>query len=774
MDENGNAKSTPNYYVEYRLTVEKNTEYPSINGQFARYLRYTKKLFLAVTIFFFSSLAAHGAPVSVDLAKQVAQNLLSHVGSSHTIGAPEALERNGQTAAYLVRLSPRGYILVAGDDIRVPVKGYSLRSNFSDLPEVYRQNLLSELEITASSTVTTFSGTSTIGNINATYWNFLLQDASQADSSPITTFSYTPDTFLLTTQWDQSYPYNKLNPTIDGEATLTGCTQTAIAQIMRYHAHPASGSGVFTHTWNGQTLTAVMNRPFNWSAMPDKANGSVPEYQQDEIAALMRDLGILNNANFGLSGTSTSFDYWEFERAFGYAPVYTKHISASDFFETIQNEIDNLRPLLLRMPGHLTVADGYASDGTGRNIHVNLGWGGAYDDYYYLDQTNVIGGYSFEPDHTIYYNIRPCQGAECDPYPPTGGGQPPVIASDLPDLIIDAAHTLRIEAFDPDGDTATLSAASACSGLQVTMDDNLLTLTPLDADVYCQVSVWAQSADGTASKSFHVLSLDEKIYLGTQYDIGGQFADRYEVDTYRAYLAGNVTVGGTRGYSNQAFYIWINDEGGTTVIGPDDDPVSGTLAPGIYTIAASLTSGYSSYSYNEATSGYILSVTADDLTYTVSDLAADSGVDLTVCQLEVVKTGSGNGTVASLPTGVDCGVDCSKANPCGTAVSLTAVADATSMFAGWSGDCAGLDASALITIDGEKQCLAAFETDADQDSMPDAWETANGLNPIVDDADADLDGDGVSNIDEYLSGTDPDETTGPKAMPWIPLLLLGD
>jgi len=42
--------------------------------------------------------------------------------------------------------------------------------------------------------------------------------------------------------------------------------------------------------------------------------------------------------------------------------------------------------------------------------------------------------------------------------------------------------------------------------------------------------------------------------------------------------------------------------------------------------------------------------------------------------------------------------------------------------------------------------------DADHDGMPDAWERARGLNPEnSDDANGDLDGDGYTNVEEYLS-----------------------
>ena len=47
--------------------------------------------------------------------------------------------------------------------------------------------------------------------------------------------------------------------------------------------------------------------------------------------------------------------------------------------------------------------------------------------------------------------------------------------------------------------------------------------------------------------------------------------------------------------------------------------------------------------------------------------------------------------------------------------------------------------------------------DSDGDGMPDEWESYFGLNPLVDDADGDLDSDGISNRDEYRAGLEPDD-----------------
>ena len=47
--------------------------------------------------------------------------------------------------------------------------------------------------------------------------------------------------------------------------------------------------------------------------------------------------------------------------------------------------------------------------------------------------------------------------------------------------------------------------------------------------------------------------------------------------------------------------------------------------------------------------------------------------------------------------------------------------------------------------------------DADADQIPDAWEIQYGLDPTKNDADLDKDGDGATNFEEYIAGTNPSD-----------------
>ncbi|MEW8627698.1 MAG: PKD domain-containing protein [Candidatus Thiodiazotropha sp.] len=58
----------------------------------------------------------------------------------------------------------------------------------------------------------------------------------------------------------------------------------------------------------------------------------------------------------------------------------------------------------------------------------------------------------------------------------------------------------------------------------------------------------------------------------------------------------------------------------------------------------------------------------------------------------------------------------------------------------------------------ELRGTSGSDGDGDDDGMPDDWEITHGLDPYTNDAASDLDGDGLSNLDEYLAGTLPGNT----------------
>ncbi|MGD9213129.1 MAG: choice-of-anchor Q domain-containing protein, partial [Desulfobacteraceae bacterium] len=136
--------------------------------------------------------------------------------------------------------------------------------------------------------------------------------------------------------------------------------------------------------------------------------------------------------------------------------------------------------------------------------------------------------------------------------------------------------------------------------------------------------------------------------------------------------------------------------------------------------------------------------------------------------LTVVIEGSGTGSVVSSPAGIECGNTCSAVFSEETMVTLSAIAeDNDSIFAGWSGNvCSGSD-NCTISLDAATGVTAKFtsittDPDVDNDGIPTEWEVAHGLDSLVDDADEDPDGDGLSNYQEYLKDSDPfSETQGP-------------
>ncbi|GEM_PF-164616 len=78
--------------------------------------------------------------------------------------------------------------------------------------------------------------------------------------------------------------------------------------------------------------------------------------------------------------------------------------------------------------------------------------------------------------------------------------------------------------------------------------------------------------------------------------------------------------------------------------------------------------------------------------------------------LNISKKSNGEGTVTSVPSGIDCGLTCLATYVKNTSVTLTAAADNHSTFSGWSGDCSGSKSTCTLLLDVDKYVLANFDS----------------------------------------------------------------
>ena len=85
--------------------------------------------------------------------------------------------------------------------------------------------------------------------------------------------------------------------------------------------------------------------------------------------------------------------------------------------------------------------------------------------------------------------------------------------------------------------------------------------------------------------------------------------------------------------------------------------------------------------------------------------------------LTVGRSGAGGGSVVSSPPGIDCGLTCLALFDPGTPVTLTATADASSVFTGWSGEGCSGTGTCQVTMSQARTVTASFSTSNRPDGL---------------------------------------------------------
>jgi PKD repeat protein len=344
--------------------------------------------------------AAEANPVDMNTAREVAMKFVNANTKTHLRGAEElqlvttySISRGD--AAFHIFNTPNGFVIVSADDCATPILGYSdegrpfdpdnVPVQLQDILHSYLEQIQYGIEnhlIADENTVRQWELVQAMGRLNDN------RDGEVVEP-------------LITTQWDQWWPYNALCP----EGAPTGCTATATAQIMNYWQYPTKGVGY--HSYEPRSGLGVQSVWFNetyyqWDSMD--------ENHVEAISTLMYHVGVAMDMQYNYLESGSQIYQAEkgVQKYFDYSDssyyVSKGYISDSIWGELIKQNLLLSIPVLYagytqgRVTGHAWVLDGFDNNDL---YHMNFGWSGSGDGYY------NINNLSFNFDQEAVFNIHP-------------------------------------------------------------------------------------------------------------------------------------------------------------------------------------------------------------------------------------------------------------------------------------------------------------------------------------------------------------------------------
>lgn len=357
-----------------------------------------------------TTFTAKANPVDIRTAREVGMKFMNANTKTPLRNADELLwvttyNTNRGNAAFHIFNTQGGFVIVSADDCATPILGYSSEGHFDmeNIPiqlQEYLQGFVEQIEYGIENHVQADKRT-------AEQWErvkttgYLTNNRTNKVVEP-----------LLSTKWSQGCLYNALCPEDEaGECghVWTGCTATAMAQIMNYWQWPEQGSGEHSYEWNGQTLSANFGETtYDWNNMLDEYySWNSTQEQVEAVATLMYHCGVSVDMKYAPDGSAATLhpepliDYFAYSDEMSFE--YNWEFSDASWKAKLRDCLNLNRPLWYigntELGSHAFVCDGYDDNDM---FHFNWGWAGSNDGYYTI--YTMIGDLSY---NRAIFNIHP-------------------------------------------------------------------------------------------------------------------------------------------------------------------------------------------------------------------------------------------------------------------------------------------------------------------------------------------------------------------------------
>lgn len=381
-------------------------------------------LFLLVTAALFVG-QVFASPVDVNQAKRIGLKYVQNNAAKQVNDLSLAyvqLTESGIPALYVFNFDG-GYMIVSADDVAQPILAFGEEGQFdaTNIPDGLAYFLRHYARQIAYAVE---NGLAPEAEVRA-QWQQIEKDGcrsaimrSNRDVAP-----------MLTTSWNQDYPYNYYCPTGQGGPggrAYAGCVATAMSMVMKHWNWPEQGVGEHSYTPTGYATQSVNfgATTYDWANMTNSISSGSPQANIQAIAMLMYHCGVSVDMMYG-PGSSGAYSQ-DVPGAIADHFRYTEYATRLDRDLYTRTDWEDMLILCLEegFPlyysgsdsegGHAFACDGYrASD---RKFHFNWGWSGyGNSNYYAIDALNVMGSqlndnqaaiFDFIPDY-IYNGLIP-------------------------------------------------------------------------------------------------------------------------------------------------------------------------------------------------------------------------------------------------------------------------------------------------------------------------------------------------------------------------------